>query len=101
MRPWLVAWSHANRVGVSAVNNIGHIAFERRGHDLRLRCNHCGSEEVVADFDTGGRPRRFGLSPLGSGDPDFAKCHHCLMVHNRAPDDVPAIRSQFRFTGLK
>ena len=63
------------------MNNIGHVAYERRGENLYLRCNNCGLEETVVNFEGGGRPRLFGFSGLKSGDIEYAKCHECLMVH--------------------
>ena len=79
------------------MNNIGPISLERRGRELHLRCNNCGSEETVTDFETSGQPRHFGLSGLGgSGDEAFAKCHHCLMVHDRSQEAVPVSRGRRR-----
>jgi hypothetical protein len=66
---------------------IGHVAYERRGRDLYLRCNNCGSDETVHDYENGGRPRLFGWSgPTGDGD-EFAKCLACLMVYERGGEE--------------
>lgn len=65
------------------MNTIGHVAYERRGHDLYLRCNNCGSNETVVDYENGGRPRFFGWPSIKADDQEFAKCLRCLMVRDR------------------
>jgi hypothetical protein len=78
------------------VKTIGHVASERRGRDLLLRCNHCGQTEEVADYAGGGKPRLFGWTEAARGQFGFSKCHHCLMVYDRSADEPAESRGQRR-----
>lgn len=72
------------------MNTIGHVAYERRGRDLYLRCNYCRNDEIILDFENGGRPRVFALSGTRVDEQEFAKCLRCLMVHDRGSVKVSA-----------
>ena len=78
------------------VKTIGHVASERRGRDLLLRCNHCGQTEEVADYVGGGKPRLFGWTEAARGQFGFSKCHHCLMVYDRSADEPSESHGQRR-----
>ena len=78
-----MAGAYAVSIEVEIVKTMGHVSWERRGADLILRCNNCGQGEIVPAYERGGRPRLFGWNEPSIDASEFAKCHACLMVHQR------------------
>ena len=62
---------------------LGHVATERFGDDLSLRCLACGNTEVVKNYEGGKTPQKFVWLPFCEhGKKAYVKCEKCGKVYD-------------------
>lgn len=64
-------------------NLVGHVMVKQDADGLHLRCTSCQTEEIVKNFNDGGRPQKFTYMPIMMSCREYVKCEVCGKVHDR------------------
>ena len=61
----------------------GHVTARREGDNLYLKCNACGYEETVINYEGGKQPCFIVWFPIRMNGTVYVKCEKCGKLHER------------------